>query len=230
MVGVLFIIIGLCVIVIAVLLLGKYQKNEPVADMIFINSTIDMLKNQIESWKADFTRQGIKLQKIKNENLLLADLNARQVDLIRQLESEVESKQRMIDKQTADLSNQKCTKCDIEKLNRKVVDFEQIVKAKNPFDYVAHLRAHALEHIHEYCDVHVQKLAELFKYQYKFEYLLSIYPELREYNEDEAYINYMQEEEKRCNIKNWLSDEEYNYLTEVEREQLAVDRYINEEK
>lgn len=230
MVGVLFIIIGLCVIIIAVLLLGKYQKNEPVADMIFINSTIDMLKNQIESWKADFARQGIELQKIKNENLLLADLNARQVELIRQLESEVESKQRMIDKQTADLSNQKCTKCDIEKLNRKVVDFEQIVKAKNPFDYVAHLRAHALEHIHEYCDVHAQKLAELFKYQYKLEYLLSIYPELREYNEDEAYINYMQEEEKRCNIKNWLSDEEYNHLTEVGREQLAVDRYINEEK
>ena len=38
----------------------------------------------------------------------------------------------------------------------------------------------------------------------------------------------MHEEEKRCNIKNWLSDEEYFQLSEEGREQLAVDRYISD--
>lgn len=195
--GVLLIIVVLCVVVIVVLLLGKFQKNEPVADMTYFNSTINMLRNQIERWKADFTQQGEELQKIKKEKSVLADLNARQVDLIRQQE-------------------------------QKIDDFDQMINAKNPFDYVAHLRAHALEHKNMYVDSNVEELASLFKYQYKFEYLLSIYPELRKFKDDDAYINYMHEEEKRCNIRNWLSDNEYFQMTEQGREQLAVDRYISD--
>lgn len=195
--GVLLIIVVLCVVVIVVLLLGKFQKNEPVADMTYFNSTINMLRNQIERWKADFTQQGEELQKIKKEKSVLADLNARQVDLIRQQE-------------------------------QKIYDFDQMINAKNPFDYVAHLRAHALEHKNMYVDSNVEELASLFKYQYKFEYLLSIYPELRKFKDDDAYINYMHEEEKRCNIRNWLSDNEYFQMTEQGREQLAVDRYISD--
>lgn len=123
---------------------------------------------------------------------------------------------------------EKCDACEeeIERLNEQIDSFDKIINNKNPFDYVAHLRAHALEHVHEYVGKNVEELAELFKYQYKFEYLLSIYPELRVYKNDDVYINYMHEEEKRCNIKNWLTDEEYNHLSEVGREQLAVDRYI----
>lgn len=265
--GVLLIIIGLCIVVIVVLLLGKFQKNEPVADITYFNSTINMLRNQIERWKADFTRQGEELQKIKKEKSVLADLNARQVDLIRQLESDVESKLKMINKQTVELSNQKtvvhglnfeknelqdlnaklnkeldeeayiyselyykyeCAKSDIENLEQKLDDFDQMINAKNPFDYVAHLRAHALEHKNMYADSNVEELASLFKYQYKFEYLLSIYPELRKFKDDDAYINYMHEDEKRCNIRNWLSDNEYFQMTEEGREQLAVDRYISD--
>lgn len=265
--GVLLIIVVLCVVVIVVLLLGIFQKNEPVADMTYFNSTINMLRNQIERWKADFTRQGEELQKIKKEKSILADLNARQVDLIRQLESDVESKLKMINKQTVELSNQKtvvhglnfeknelqdlnaklkkeldeaeyiyrelydkyeCAKSDIKNLEQKVDDFDQMINAKNPFDYVAHLRAHALEHMNMYIDSNVEGFASLFKYQYKFEYLLSIYPELGKFKDDDAYINYMHEEEKRCNIRNWLSDNEYFQMTEQGREQLAVDRYISD--
>lgn len=208
--GVLLILIVLCLIVIVVLLLGKFQKNEPVADMIYFNKTIDMLRNQIASWKKDYSSLYDELQKIKKENLLLANLNVRQVELIKQLESEVESKEKAICKQSVD-------------------DYSKIINAKNPFDYVAHLRAHALEHIKEYEGKKVDELAELFKYQYKFEYLLSIYPELRKFKDDDAYIKYKEEEDERCSVKNWLSEEEYKELSEVEREQLAVDRYIKQE-
>lgn len=127
---------------------------------------------------------------------------------------------------------EKCEACeeDIERLKEQIDSFDKIINNKNPFDYVAHLRAHALEHVNEYAGKKVEELAVLFKYQYKFEYLLSIYPELRAYKDDDAYINYMHEEEKRCNIKNWLTDEEYNHLSEVGREQLAVNRYIKQER
>lgn len=265
--GLLLIIIALCVVVIAVLLQGKFQKNEPAADITYFNSSINMLRNQIERWKADFTRQGEELQKIKKEKSVLADQNARLVDLIKQMESDVESKLKMVNKQTVELSNQKavvhglnfeknelqdlnaklkkeldeaeyiyrelydkyeCAKSDIKNLEQKVDDFDQMINAKNPFDYVAHLRAHALEHKNMYADSNVEELASLFKYQYKFEYLLSIYPELIKFKDDNAYINYMHEEEKRCNIKNWLSDKEYFQMTEQGREQLAVDRYISD--
>ena len=264
--GLLLIIIVLCVVVIAVLLQGKFQKNEPVADMTYFNSTINMYQNQIEGWKADFTRQGQELQKIKKEKSVLADQNAKQVDLIKQLETNVESKIKMINKQTVELSNQnavvhglnfekkelmdmnaklkkeldeaeyiyrelydkyECAKSDINNLEQEVDDFDQMINAKNPFDYVAHLRAHALEHKNMYVDSNVEELASLFKYQYKFEYLLSIYPELRKFKDDDAYINFMHEEEKRCNIRNWLSDDEYFQMTELGREQLAVNRYIS---
>lgn len=264
--GLLLIIIVLCVVVIAVLLQGKFQKNEPVADMTYFNSTINMYQNQIEGWKANFTRQGQELQKIKKEKSVLADQNAKQVDLIKQLETNVESKIKMINKQTVELSNQnavvhglnfekkelmdmnaklkkeldeaeyiyrelydkyECAKSDINNLEQEVDDFDQMINAKNPFDYVAHLRAHALEHKNMYVDSNVEELASLFKYQYKFEYLLSIYPELRKFKDDDAYINFMHEEEKRCNIRNWLSDDEYFQMTELGREQLAVNRYIS---
>lgn len=264
--GLFLIIIVLCVVVIAVLLQGKFQKNEPVADMTYFNSTINMYQNQIETWKANFTRQGQELQKIKKEKSVLADLNARQVNLIKQLETNVESKIKMINKQTVELSNQnavvhglnfeknelmdmnaklkkeldeaeyiyrelydkyECAKSDINNLEQEVDDFDQMINAKNPFDYVAHLRAHALEHKNMYVDSNVEELASLFKYQYKFEYLLSIYPELRKFKDDDAYINFMHEEEKRCNIRNWLSDDEYFQMTEQGREQLAVNRYIS---
>jgi len=115
----------------------------------------------------------------------------------------------------------------IKELDGKIASFENIINSKNPFDYVAHLRAHALEHINEYVGKNVEELAKLFKYQYKLEYLLSIYPELDAYKNDDAYLQYMQEEEERCNIKHWLKNDEYDKLSEIEREQLAVDRYID---
>lgn len=127
---------------------------------------------------------------------------------------------------------EKCDACEeeIERLNEQIDSFDKIINNKNPFDYVAHLRAHALEHANEYVGKTVEELAVLFKYQYKFEYLLSIYPELRKFKDDDAYIQYKEEEDKRCNIKNWLTDEDYNHLSEVGREQLAVNRYIKQER
>jgi hypothetical protein len=175
-------------------------------------------EKEIQTLNFDLSNKKAVINGLNFEKNELQDLNA---NLNKELDEAEYVYRELYDKY-------ECAKSDITNLEQKVDDFDQMINAKNPFDYVAHLRAHALEHIKEYEDKKVDELAELFKYQYKFEYLLSIYPELRKFKDDDAYINYMHEEEKRCNIKNWLSDEEYFQLSEEGREQLAVDRYISD--
>lgn len=175
-------------------------------------------EKEIQTLNFDLSNKKAVINGLNFEKNELQDLNAK---LNKELDEAEYVYRELYDKY-------ECAKSDITNLEQKVDDFDQMISAKNPFDYVAHLRAHALEHIKEYEDKKVDELAELFKYQYKFEYLLSIYPELRKFKDDDAYINYMHEEEKRCNIKNWLSDEEYFQLSEEGREQLAVDRYISD--
>lgn len=175
-------------------------------------------EKEIQTLNFDLSNKKAVINGLNFEKNELQDLNAK---LNKELDEAEYVYRELYDKY-------ECAKSDITNLEQKVDDFDQMINAKNPFDYVAHLRAHALEHIKEYEDKKVDELAELFKYQYKFEYLLSIYPELRKFKDDDAYINYMHEEEKRCNIKNWLSDEEYFQLSEEGREQLAVDRYISD--
>lgn len=72
---------------------------------------------------------------------------------------------------------------------------------------------------------------------YKYEFLLSTFPELKRYIEDdEALLNLKKEynyndfKESRDCCRDYLSDEEYNNLSEIERNQLALDRYKNRDK
>lgn len=177
-------------------------------------------EKEIQTLNFDLSNKKAVINGLNFEKNELRDLNAK---LNKELDEAEYVYRELYDKY-------ECAKSDIMNLDQKVDDFDQMINAKNPFDYVAHLRAHALEHASEYEKMNVETLASLFKYQYKFEYLLAIYPELRAYREDDAYLQYMQEEEQRCNIINWISDAEYSKLSEIEREQLAVDRYIENYK
>lgn len=258
MVGFLLIVIALLVVLITILLLGAFQKNEPLIDVLSFQGTIKNLKREVSNKEN-------KILQLEKENHCLMESNNSFKNATSSLTYELSQKSRELLRKDNECSgkdsvirglNFQCndlkdslkeakddadkigwmlselnekyeaSEAEIESLTRKIDSFDRIIEAKNPFDYVAHLRAHALEHTRGYENVKAEDWASLFKYQYKFEYLLSIYPELRVYRDDDAYIQYMQEEEQRCNIKNWLSDEEYNKLSEVEREQLAVDRYI----
>lgn len=67
---------------------------------------------------------------------------------------------------------------------------------------------------------------------YKYEFLLSVFPELKRYIEDEEALmslsnadDYSDFKEKRDCSRDYLSDDEYKSLSEVERNQLALDRY-----
>ncbi len=72
---------------------------------------------------------------------------------------------------------------------------------------------------------------------YKYEFLLSTFPELKRYiDDDEALLNLKKEDsfndfkESRDCCRDYLSDEEYNNLSEIGRNQLALDRYKNRPK
>lgn len=72
---------------------------------------------------------------------------------------------------------------------------------------------------------------------YKYEYILSAFPELMEYVEDEDTLIEVGEslsldeiEDKRDRAKDYLSKEEWSSLSETERNQLALDRYIKRQK
>lgn len=202
------------------------------ADALISQNKINELKRLVDSKERQLSAKDKEIQTLKfdlsNKKAVINGLNFEKnelQDLTAKLNKELDDEAYIYSEL---YYKYECAKSDIENLEQKEDDFDQMINAKNPFDYVAHLRAHALEHKNMYIDSDIEELASLFKYQYKFEYLLSIYPELIKFKDDNAYINYMHEEEKRCNIKNWLSDEEYFQMTEQGREQLAVDRYISD--
>ena len=70
--------------------------------------------------------------------------------------------------------------------------------------------------------------------EYKFKYLLDVFPELKSYIDDEEsllhlsdYKDYEEFTDNYDRVRDWVPDEEYNNMTENERNQLALDRYKN---
>lgn len=72
---------------------------------------------------------------------------------------------------------------------------------------------------------------------YKLDYLCSIFPEITDYLSDEQdlislnrYSDYTELEEQRDRTKDFLTPQEYNSMSETERNQLALDRYLQRTK
>lgn len=72
---------------------------------------------------------------------------------------------------------------------------------------------------------------------YKYEFLISSFPELKQYVEDEEALQSLNKEESYTDFKDnydysrdYLSDNEWKSLTENERNQLALDRYKKKPK
>lgn len=80
-------------------------------------------------------------------------------------------------------------------------------------------------------------LFEFKQMRYKYDFLLSTFPDLKTYIDDEQallhlsdYDNYNQFDTNRDRVHDWLSDEEFKVLSSTERNQLALDRYKNRNK
>ncbi len=71
--------------------------------------------------------------------------------------------------------------------------------------------------------------AKLKEMQYKFDYLLGLYPWLAQYVDEDDEDNFVDEEDYPDDmgdrVRYWVPDVEYRSLSEDERNQLALDRY-----
>lgn len=134
-----------------------------------------------------------------------------------------------------------------------------LLKSKNPFKDTASMAAdfetsifekeekylrykprpaeRAADKVKEIRTLFNRNLSECKQILYKYEFLLSVFPELKEYVEDEKTLLSLSEYEniddindKRDRVKDWLSKDEYYRLTENQRNQLALDRYKNRRK
>lgn len=73
--------------------------------------------------------------------------------------------------------------------------------------------------------------------EYKYDYLLNSFPEIKNYIEDDQdllslseYASYKDVESVRDKRQDYLSLEEYNRLNEIQKSQLALDRYVARQK
>ena len=75
-------------------------------------------------------------------------------------------------------------------------------------------------------------LIEYKSMKYKYDFVVNLFPEIKEYIDDdeslvqiEQYSSLSEIDENTDRVKFWLEDDEYNSMSEDERNQLALDRY-----
>lgn len=142
---------------------------------------------------------------------------------------------------------------ELERLKDKQVKCEQILQSAEPFASVSSLYADvsscllcdgalevfknskkhlkAEDRLREIKEKYKQDIATLKEYQYKFDYLLKVAPDLENYfSDDEAVKSILFSVSNNLTADGtylWLSREEYEQMDEDERAQLALDRYMN---
>lgn len=98
--------------------------------------------------------------------------------------------------------------------------------------------ASAADKVKEIRNQYKTSLIESKQMLYKYEFLLSVFPELRDSFEDEESLIHIKNHfssvddynDNRDRVRDWLTDEEYRKLSVDERNQRALDNYKNRKK
>ena len=119
-------------------------------------------------------------------------------------------------------------------------DFETCIfeKDEHYLRYKSHPAVSAANKVKEIRDTYRASLFENKQILYKYEFLLSVFPELKDYFEDEEALVHIKDQyatlndynDNRDRTRDWLTDEEYHKLSVDERNQLALDRYKTRKK
>lgn len=147
----------------------------------------------------------------------------------------------------------------IQALQRQLATMEEIMKSKKPFSLVSSLTADALTLVYKeseefmmyksrpaYTSAEIVSqlrgktrthIAEYKKMLYKYEFIISAFPEIKWYAENDSelldiaeYISYSELQDGRDRAQDYLSAEEWRNLPDTERNQLALDRYVQKRK
>lgn len=121
-----------------------------------------------------------------------------------------------------------------------IADIETAIlnERENYFKYKRHPSPKSVDEIRLLKKEMSQKITELKAKEYKYEFLITTYPELAKYIDNDAdlmafvedYSTYNDFEESVDHSREYLSDKEWKSLSESERNQLALDRYIARRK
>jgi len=182
------------------------------------NNRILILKNNIDELIEDN-------KKYKNENNLINDK-------IVKLEKFIQEKDELYSK-VSEISETNLKHLSILYSDHLTLQYELAEKYLSKSKSIANI-----EKTIKIRDLKIQTKEHIAKYklvEYKYAYLLSMFPELEMFTDNvDSLIQYNKEFEKNLDeIKDdfdrtisFLSKEEYSKLTEEERNQLALDRYI----
>ena len=119
-------------------------------------------------------------------------------------------------------------------------DFETSIfeKDEHYLRYKPHPAASAADKVKEIRNQYKTTLFESKQMLYKYEFLLSVFPELKDsFEDEEALINIKDQyaslddyNDNRDHVRDWLTEEEYRKLSVDERNQRALDRYKTRKK
>ena len=137
----------------------------------------------------------------------------------------------------ADLIKSKTPFKDVAALK---ADFETCIfeKDEHYLRYKSHPAVSAANKVKEIRDTYKASLFESKQMLYKYEFLLSVFPELKDSFDDEEALVHIKDQyatfddynDNRDHTRDWLTDEEYHKLSVDERNQLALDRYKTRKK
>lgn len=119
-------------------------------------------------------------------------------------------------------------------------DYETCIfeKDEHYLRYKPHPAASAADKIKEIRKQYKTSLFESKQMLYKYEFLLSVFPELKDSFEDEESLIHIKDQyaslddynDNRDHVRDWLTEEEYRKLSVDERNQRALDRYKTRKK
>lgn len=146
---------------------------------------------------------------------------------------------RILEQINNDLNKLLKTKKPFRQLACMVADYETSIYKKDEhyLRYKPRPAKVAADKVREMRDLLAENVAEYKQMLYKYEFLLSVFPELHNYIEDEEALIAMSDystisefNDKRDRVLDWVSENDYKRLSVDERNQLALERYKNRTK
>lgn len=178
--------------------------------LLKLRSIMEQYKKELSKKAADFNR---KIESIKN------DFNQK-IKVQEQINNGI--------------SKLLKTKKPFSQLACMVADYETSIFQKDEH-YLRHKPRPAkvaADKVREMRETLAGNIAECKQMQYKYEFLLSVFPELHDYLEDEEaliaisdYSTISEFNDNRDRVHDWISENDYRTMSVDERNQLALDRY-----
>ena len=139
----------------------------------------------------------------------------------------------------AHMSNMIKTKTPFKEVANLFADFETAIYEKDEkyLRYKIRPARHAADIVSSIRKNYYESIAKYKVIQYEYELILKLFPEIKAYIDDEETIVQMAQysslndlNDRIDRVRYWIRDEEYKSLSEIERNQLALDRYKNRKK